>query len=289
MGYHIFTDATADMSAAMLSGLPEVTVLPMDITIGTEPYTYGPEGNITIEAFYQAQRGGKFAGTSQINAMTYQRYFEPVLKRREDILYLCFSSGLSGTFQAAQLCARQLRERYPERKIICMDTLCASVGEGFLVCEALRRQRDGAGIAELAEWVVDHRLHVCHWFTVDIFDHLKHGGRVSAAAAVVGTALNIKPMLHVSVHGTLEVASKLRGSKHAMHAQMQRFKQGWMPELGRLVVIGHGDCPEKAKALQMLVAQQAPDADIHTAPIGPIIGSHTGPGMLALIYWGDNR
>ena len=289
MGYHIFTDATADMSSSMLSGLPEVTILPMDVTIGTEPYTYGPDGNITIEEFYQAQRGGKFAGTSQINAMTYQQYFEPVLMRGKDILYLCFSSSLSGTFQAAQLCAQRLHKDYPKRKIICIDTLCASVGEGFLVCEALRRQRDGAGITELAEWVAERRLNVCHWFTVDVFDHLKHGGRVSAAAAAFGTALNIKPMLHVSEHGTLEVAAKLRGSKHAMHAQLQRFKRGWTPELGKLIVIGHGDCLEKAAALRELVAKEATDAEVYTVPIGPIIGSHTGPGMLALIYWGNNR
>lgn len=289
MSYRIFTDATADFSEEMMAGLPEVTVIPMEITLGGIGYTYGPGGDIEVPEFYAAQRGGKFASTSQINPVTYFRYFSEALRQGEDILYLCFSSGLSGTFQTAQLCAEELREEFPNRTIICIDTRCASVGEGFLVREAARQQADGMNLEDLVSWVEAHKLQVCHWFTVDTFEHLKHGGRVSAATAVLGTALQIKPMLHVSEAGALEVAEKPRGAKHAMAAQLARMQKGWQPTLGRLVVVGHGDCLEKAIEAAGRIEEAFPGAEIYTTPIGPIIGSHTGPGMLAVIFWGSER
>ena len=175
------------------------------------------------------------------------------------------------------------------RKLIVLDTLCASVGQAMLVREAARKQQEGLSIDELAAWVEENRLKICHWFTVDSFDHLKHGGRVSAAAAAVGTMLQIKPLLHVDDEGKLRVAEKPRGRKQAIHTQIAHMKEGWLPDMGRLVVIGHGDCPENAEQLRQAVLREFPDADIRTACIGPIIGAHTGPGMLALIYWGANR
>ena len=289
MSYRIFTDATADLTAKLLAGLPEVEVIPMEITLGDRGYTYGPGGDLTAEEFYAAQRAGQFASTSQINSTVYLRHFEPCLAAGMDVLYLCFSSGMSGTFQTACLCAEDLREQYPARKILCLDTLCASVGEGFLVREAARKQAEGLSLEELAAWVEEHRLQVCHWFTVDTFDHLKHGGRVSGTAAAVGTLLQIKPMLHVSQAGALEMAEKPRGAKHAMAAQFSRMEWGWTPEESPLVVVGHGDCPDRAQALAELVQTQFPQAEIYPVPIGPVIGAHTGPGMLALIFWGTER
>ena len=289
MSYRIFTDATADLTADLLAGLPEVEVIPREITLGDRGHTYGPGGDLTVEKFYAAQRAGEFAFTSQINPTVYFQHFEPCLAAGEDVLYLCFSSGLSGTFQTACLCAEDLRERYPARKILCLDTLCASVGEGFLVREAARKQAEGLSLEELAAWVEGCRLRVCHWFTVDTFDHLRHGGRVSGAAAAMGTLLQIKPLLHVSAAGALEVAEKPRGARHAMAAQLSRMERGWTPKESPLVIAGHGDCPDRARALEDLVRTQFPRADIHTAPIGPVIGAHTGPGMLALIFWGTER
>lgn len=289
MSYRIFTDATADLTGELLAGLPEVEVIPMEITLGDHEYTHGPGGDLTVEEFYAAQRAGQFAFTSQINPAVYFRHFEPCLAAGEDVLYLCFSSGLSGTFQTACLCAEELREQYPARKILCLDTLCASVGEGFLVREAARKQAEGLSLEELAAWVEERRLQVCHWFTVDTFDHLKHGGRVSGAAAAVGTLLQIKPMLHVSQGGTLEVAEKPRGTKHAMAAQLSRMERSWTPEESPLVVVGHGDCPDRAQALAERVREEFPKAEVFIAPIGPVIGAHTGPGMLALIFWGTER
>lgn len=273
MGYQLFSDMTADVSEALMRGMPEVAYVPMQVELGGESFTYGPGGSLTVGQFYAEQRAGKFASTSQINPMIYRRCFEQALKAGEDVLYLCFSSGMSGTLQSANLCAEELREEYPARRLIVLDTLCASVGQAMLVREAARKQQEGLSIDELAAWVEENRLKICHWFTVDSFDHLKHGGRISAAAAAVGTMLQIKP----------------RGRKQAIRTQIAHMKEGWTPEMGRLVVIGHGDCPEDAEQLRQAVLREFPDADIRTAYIGPIIGAHTGPGMLALIYWGANR
>lgn len=289
MAYQIFTDATADASASMLEGLPHVVYIPMSVEIGARLFVYGPGGNLTVPEFYTIQREGQFASTSQINTTTYINQFEPYLHQGIDILYLCFSSGLSGTIQSAKICMDVLKDRYPERKIVLIDTLCASVGQGLLVAEAAKRQAAGDSLEELTWWATNNRMNICHWFTVDVFDHLKHGGRVSSAAASVGTMLRIKPMLHVDEAGKLEVVEKPRGSRKAMSAQLARMAQGWRPDISRWVLIGHGDSLDAAEQLRQKVIQLFPEAIVYIADIGPIIGAHTGPGMLALIYWGDNR
>ena len=217
------------------------------------------------------------------------RPLKRALKNGQDVLYLCFSSGLSGTIERARLCMRELAEEYPERKLVCVDSLCASVGEGFLLCEALKKQAEGMGFEEMVAWLEENRLHVCHWFTVDTFDHLRHGGRVSGAVAMLGTALQIKPLLHVDETGHLQVMGKPRGRRKAIETQLSLMRQGWTSERGKMVAVGHGDCPADAEMLKQAILQNFPDADVHVAPIGPIIGAHTGPDMLAVIYWGDNR
>ena len=289
MAYRIFTDATSDLTLEMLNGLPKVEIIPMQVRINDQDYTYGPYGNLPTPVFYDLQRQGHFAKTSQINPQTYHYYFNRALMQGMDVLYLGFSSGMSGCMQSANICAEELKEKYPERKIICIDTMCAAVGEGFLVLEAAKRQAEGMGIDDLAKWIADNRMNVCHWFTVDTFEHLKHGGRVSAASAAVGTMLGIKPMLHVDDVGKLAVIEKPRGNKKAMEALLKQMDAGWMPGFGQRVIIGHGDDWDKARLLEAEVSKKFPNAEIQLAYIGPIIGAHTGPGMLALIYWGNNR
>lgn len=289
MGYQIFTDATADLNEDLLFGLPKVEIIPMEILVGGGTYVYGPEGNITIEKFYKMLREGAYASTSQIRPETYRKYFEPYLEAGQDILYFGFTSGLSGTMNSAYLCARELEEEYPDRKIICVDTLCASVGEGLLVREALKKHAEGIDIEELAMWAAGNCLNVCHWFSVDTFEHLKHGGRVSNAAAVAGSVLNIKPLLHVDDEGKLKVVEKPRGQKQALKAKLSRIDAGWNSEKGNTVIIGHGDCVERAEECKQKILEQHPNVDVHIADIGPVIGAHTGPGVLAVIYWGDNR
>lgn len=289
MSYQVFTDVTADMNDEMISYSPALHLIPMNVNLGDRDYLYGPGGNLDIRDFYTQQRGGKYASTSQITPYTYLECFEPVLAAGTDILYLCFTSGLSSTYQTAKNTTAELQKKYPERRITLIDTLCAAVGEGFLVYEAMKKYEEGLGIDELAAWVEAHKMEVCHWFTVDTFDHLLHGGRVSATSAKLGSLLNIKPLLHVDNEGKLEVSGKPRGQKMAMRQQLGKMKQGWMPEISRFVLIGHADCPEKAEQLKGQVLELYPDAEVQTAYIGPVIGAHVGPGMVALIYWGNNR
>ena len=289
MGYQLFTDATADLSTAVVTGLPHIEFIPMEVLVGDTNYLYGPGGNLTVDEFYTMQRNGQFASTSQISPSIYREFFEPYLKSGVDIVYLAFSSGMSGTINSARLCARELAEEYPERKIYCVDTLCASVGEGFIVREAARMQAEGMDAGALVQWVKENCLNVCHWFTVDTFQHLLHGGRVSAVSAAAGTVLNIKPLLHVDEEGKLKVMGKPRGHKQALKIKLDYMKAGWNPELGKLVIVGHGDCPEVGKELCEQVKQQFPEAEVYLVDIGPVIGANTGPGMSALIYWGSNR
>lgn len=289
MGYQIITDATADLNDELMFGLPYIEIIPMEVLVGGGAYTYGPKGNLEISHFYRMQREGAFSSTSQISPERYREFFVPYLEAGLDVLYLGFTSGLSGTINSAHICARELEEEYPDSKILIVDTLCASVGEGFIVREAAKRQLAGMDIEELAMWVSVNCLDVCHWFTVDTFEHLKHGGRVSNASAVVGGVLNIKPLLHVDEDGKLKVVEKPRGQKNAMKVTLKKMEEGWNPEMGNLVIVGHGDCPERALECKELILEKFPNADVHLADIGPVIGSHTGPGMLAVIYWGNNR
>ncbi|MBQ7885849.1 MAG: DegV family protein [Clostridia bacterium] len=287
--YQIFTDAASDLGFSMMEGLPSVTVVPMGVSIGDETHEFGPNGDLSVSRFYAMQRAGRFASTSQPNPEDFKKAFAQALANGYDVLYLGLSSGISGTVNSARLAADEVRDQYPLRRIVCIDTLCASVGQGLLVREAARRQAGGMRFDELVSWVQENKLKVCHWFTVDTFEHLKHGGRVGAVSAAVGGMLNIKPLLHVTEEGTLAVAKKPRGPKQAMRAQLEQMHNGWTPDLGRLVVIGHADNPLGAITLRDLVSKKFPDAEIHVADIGAVIGAHVGPGMLALIYWGNTR
>lgn len=289
MAYRIFTDATADLNEELLSGLPKVEVIPMEIMIDGKPVIYGLNEGITPKQFYSELRMGKFANTSQINPAIYRDYFSKALDEGEDVLYLSFSSEMSSTFTSAELCRIDLEEEYPDRKIVCIDTTCAAVGEGLLVCEAAQRQAQGLSMDELVAWVEATKHNVCHWFTVDTFVHLKHGGRVSATSAALGSALNIKPLLHVTEEGSLQAKEKPRGRKAALRAQVKKLEEGWRPDLGKRIVVGHGDSYERANEMKQVIKEKYPDAEIQIADIGAVIGAHTGPDVLALIYWGNNR
>ncbi len=287
--YRIFTDATADFAPGTLADLPRISVIPMEVAFDGRTYLCGAKGNLPVGRFYAMQREGGLASTSQINPHVYLAAFEEALQSGYDVLYLGFSSGMSGTLETARLCMEALRQRYPGRKLICVDTLCASVGEGLLVCGAVRRQYAGMPVDALAEWVVQNRLKVCHWFTVDGFEHLRRSGRIGAASAAVGGMLNIKPLLRVDDGGKLQVMKKPRGRKKAVAELIACMKRTWAPDISPFIAVGHSDNYDAALMLADAVARQFPQADPHMADIGPVIGAHTGPSMLALAYWGKNR
>ena len=286
--YQILTDATVDLTDSWAAKIG-VDVIPMDVDLDGAPYTFGPGGNLSAEEFFAAMRQGKTATTSQINPAVYEAHFEKYLSQGKDILYLCFSSGLSGTIQAANICMEGLREKYPERKLVCIDTLSASNGEGFLVTAAAGRQAEGMEFEALVQWVEEHKLKVAHWFTVEDLGHLRRGGRISAATAIVGSALQIKPVMHCDDEGHLTNTGKARGRKKSLLAMIEHMDASWTPELGKQAFICHGDCLDDAKFMKQVILERHPDAEITIFHMGPIIGAHCGPGVIALFFWGTER
>ncbi len=273
--YTIFTDSAANLTEDL--ACPGVEVIPMEVE--------GANGD--LQAFYRHEREGQFYRTAQINPAVYRTAFEKALQAGNDLIYLCFSSGLSGTYASACLCAQELREEYPDRKIVCMDTLCASAGEGFLVYEAAKKQKEGISLPDLEQWIEENRLHVCHYFTVDGLTALNKGGRV--VQEVPGHLLNIKPLLEVDDKGRLVVKKKLRGERMAEAELAARMKAEWAPERGRLVVVAHADNREGAEHLCARLREECPNAELKVTTVCPVIGAHTGPGMLAVLCWGEKR
>ncbi len=278
--YVLITDAASGLSPE------EIDIIPMPLEIEGKEYFYGGEDmTITAEEFYRALKGGAYPSTSQVSPSVYTEHFERFLKEGKDILYLGFSSGLSGTLQSSVLAKKILRDDYPDRKIYCIDTLCASAGEGYLVREALKKKEEGCAYEELLDFVETHKRDVAHWFTIDTLDYLEHGGRVPAAAASLGALLHIKPVLSTDEEGKLTLVSMPRGKKKAVSLMLSRMEEEWDSQMGNKVFIGHADDLPKAEELENLVKRRFPEADTEIVLIDPVIASHVGPGMLAMVYW----
>lgn len=287
--YVIMTDSTTDITKDMVDEL-ELVIMPLQVTIdGESYYNYLDERGLDIKKFYGLIRAGKIATTNQVNVGAFSESFEEILKSGKDILYIAFSSGLSGTYNSAKIAAGELSGKYPERKIIIIDSLSASMGEGLLVYYAAVKKREGMSIDEVANWVEKNKLHLCHWFTVDDLFHLKNGGRVSATAAVFGTMLNIKPVLHVDDEGHLIPVKKVRGRKQSLEALVEKMQETCIDPENNVVFISHGDCQEDAELVASLIKSKMNVKDIKINTIGPVIGSHAGPGTIALFFMGDKR
>ncbi len=287
--YCIVTDSTCDLPANIVTDLG-ITVIPMEFQLDGTTYLNYPDGrDYDFHAFYDALRAGKASTTSQVNYQTFLDTFTPILESGRDILYLAFSSGLSGTYNGSVIAANDLMEKYPGSKVISVDTLAASVGEGLLVYAAAKKREEGLSLDELAQWVTDNRLHLCHWFTVDDLNHLKRGGRVSPAVAIIGTALGIKPVMHVDDEGHLIPVSKVRGRRKSLDALVEHMAETCDKPESQTIFIGHGDSKEDAEYVAKLVRQKFKVKNIILNYIGPVIGSHSGPGTLALFFFGTHR
>lgn len=287
--YVILTDSSCDLPPALADAL-ELTVLPLTLTMeGREYANYLDGREMGFSDFYARLRGGAAAVTAAANPERYLAVMEPLLREGRDILLLVFSSGLSSTYQSALVAAEELRERYPGRKILAVDTLCASMGQGLLVTLAARRRMAGEGIEAVRDWALEARDHLCHWFTVDDLMFLKRGGRLSAATALVGTALGIKPVLHIDDDGHLINVGKARGRRAALTALVDHMAELAMDPGKTPVFISHGDCPEDAKTVEKLVRQRFGAKEVVTSYVGPVIGAHTGPGVVALFFLGRER
>lgn len=288
--YVLLTDSTSDISQKLADEIGVAEVLPLQFEMDGLTYrNFADEREMSSEEFYDAMRGGKMPKTSQIGVNDFCEYFTKFLDKGQDILYLAFSSGLSGTYSSSLVAIEELKEKYPQRKIISVDTLAASMGEGLLVYYAAKKKKEGLGLEELAQWVEDNKLHLCHWFTVDDLHHLKRGGRISAATAIVGSALNIKPVLHVDDEGHLMNVSKARGRKASLNAMIEKMAEtytvGW-----DTIMISQGSCRSDADYIASEVKKRCKGIKrVIIGNIGPVIGAHTGPGVIALFFMGEHR
>ena len=284
--YVIVSDATLDLPINVINQY-DIKVIPMGASIENEEYTHYPdEREITVEAFYDKLKNGAVARTTQITPAMFIEYFKGILNQGLDLLYIAFSSGLSGTYNAAQIALQELEEEFPNRKIYCIDSLCASIGEGLLVYNAALKKQEGMDIGELKQWVEDNKRASRHWFTVKDLFYLKRGGRVTSLEAVVGTALKIRPILSTDEQGKLTVVSKIRGNRAEFDFLVSRMESEGVDLTNQTVIIGHGDDLSKAQELERIIRSKNIVKDVIISKIGPVIGTHTGPGMLALVYMG---
>ena len=289
MPFVLLTDSSADLSAELVRDL-DIQVLPLSFTIHNKNYYNYPDNrDMNPHEFYIRLRHGEVATTSAMNVAQYTEVMEPFLQQGLDVLILAFSSGLSSTYQSSRLAAEELMEKYPQRKIFTVDTLCASMGQGLLVYLAARKRQGGASIEEVRDWTETRKLSICRQFTVDDLHFLKRGGRISGATALMGTMLNIKPVLHVDDTGRLVNIGKARGRQAALKALMDKMEQTAIDPHSQTVFISHGDCPEDAQTLAQMVRERFGVREIVINYIGPVIGAHSGPGTLALFYIGTER
>ena len=287
MSYQIITDSCCDFNEAQYTQWDVVSV-PLTVTYNGENHeNFSREED--VKAFYDQLRGGVMATTAAVNPDGWANAMETALKAGKDVLILAFSSGLSTTYQSAVIAAKELREEYPERTINVVDTLCAALGQGLLVWHAAQKRDAGMSLEDLTAWVEANKLNVCHWVTVDDLSHLKRGGRISATTAIVGTMLNVKPIIYVDNDGHLINTAKVRGRKTAMEYLVKKFAETSAGFDNETVFIGHGDCPEDAAALELMLKEKHGVKNVITGYVGPVIGAHTGPGVLVVFFMGQHR
>lgn len=286
MDFQIITDSCCDFPTPMYGQLG-LTFVPL--TVEFRGNTFDDKNDDSLKDMYAGLRAGEVAKTSAVNPSRWSQAMEKALAAGKDVLVLAFSSGLSTTYQSAVIAAEELKDAYPDRKIQVIDTLCASMGEGLLVWYACKKRDEGLSLDEVAQWVLDNRLHLCHWFTVDDLMYLKRGGRISAATALVGTMLQIKPLLHVDDEGHLINMTKTRGRKAAIDAMVKKAQELGAGYDNSTMFISHGDCLSDAEYLSRQLKEKCGVKDVVISYVGAVIGSHSGPGTLALFFLGSHR
>lgn len=285
----ILTDSSADLGEEMVRKL-DVQVVPLGFVLDGQVYHDYPDNrDMDPHAFYERLRKGDAATTNAVNTAQYTEALEPLLQAGRDVLVLAFSSGLSATYQSSVIAVEELRAKYPERKLYTVDTLCASLGQGLLVWYAAQLRERGRSIKEVQDWVEEHKLNLCHQFTVDDLYFLKRGGRVSAATALVGSMLHIKPILHVDSEGHLINIDKVRGRQASLKALVDRMEETAIDPGSLTVFISHGDCLEDAQMVAEMVKKRFGVDEVYINYVGPVIGAHSGPGTVALFYIGTER
>ena len=285
----IMTDSCCDMTAEM-AGQLGLEVIPLSLNMGDQVYQNWLDGReIGFHDFYVRLREGALATTSAVRVGRFEEAMRKVLGENKDILYLAFSSALSTTYQSAVIAADDLRGEFPGAKVLVVDSLCASLGQGLLAYLCAREKQRGRTVEEVCAFAEETKGHVCHWFTVDDLNHLKRGGRISAATALFGTMLSIKPVMHVDDTGHLVPVSKARGRRASLLALVDRMEETAVNPAEQTVFISHGDCEEDARFVAEEVRRRFGVSEVHINYVGPVIGNHSGPGTLALFFLGSHR
>lgn len=282
----ITTDSTVDLSKEFLEE-KDITVLSLSYIL--DGVTYRDMDGLSGKEFFDKLRNGSLPTTSQVNPEEAHAVFEPIVKSGKDILHIGFSSGLSGTYNSCRIAAEELMEEYSDSKLVVIDSLCASMGEGLLLYKAIELKEQGKSLEEIAEWVEENKLHICHNVTVDDLFHLHRGGRVSKATAVLGTVVKIKPIIHMNNEGKLIVIGKERGRKRSIISLVDRMEKQMGDYDNNVCMITHGDCEEDALYLKSLLEERFGVKKVIIHSIGSVIGSHTGPGVLAVFFMGHER
>jgi DegV family protein with EDD domain len=281
------TDASCDLTQKQVDETG-VVVLPMEFEIEDKTFLHYPDCRMMeLDEFYQYIRDGVYPKTTQINVESFKTYFERYLRAGKDVLYTGISSGLSGTFNTCMIAVSELREKYPKRKIIALDSCCDSAGLGLLVYLAGKKYAEGASLKELSEYIETTKHQVAHWFIVDDLDQLKRGGRISSVAATFGKALQIKPLISCDEVGKLINVGKIRGKSNVNSTLIKYLKRDGENLKKSTVFVAHADNIEGAKALRKEIKGMCKDVQI--CDIGPVIGAHVGSGMLAVVFLGKRN
>lgn len=283
----IITDSSCDLAYDYIKK-NNIKVIPFPYSINGKDYIDDFGNTMTYEDFYNELRSGSMASTSQISAYTFEQEFKKYASEGCSVIYIGFSSALSQTFHNSILARNNVLEDMPDADITVIDSKSASVGLGAIVFYANELLNTGMKKEEIVDWVESNKLKTNHWFIIDSLEHLKRGGRISSASATVGTILDVKPLLNVDDEGKLDVVKKVRGRKKAIREMLDELQFIKNPE-EQTLFINHGDCLKDAEQLKELVLKEVNVKDVIVNYIGPIIGSHTGPGMLCLVFMGDKR
>ena len=286
--FYIVTDTTADLPVEFMQ---EHNVGCIALSYIIDGITYGQGNDLPAKQFFDMMRAGKMPTTSQVNPVEAYAYFKKLIAKEKEILVLPLSQGISGSYNSLRIAANDVMSDFPGCRIVVMDTLCASLGEGMLVYRAIELRDKGFSLDETLEWLEAHKLEIVHVFTVDDLFHLFRGGRVSRTAAVIGTLAGIKPMLHMDNEGHLINIDKVRGRKKSLQAMVDymELKRKNYKEFDDIFMISHGDCPEDAEYVANLVKERFGIQNCIINSLGPVIGTHTGPGLVALFFMGESR
>jgi DegV family protein with EDD domain len=289
MGFTIVTDSSANLNNEIIDQY-DIQILSLMYRIGDKEYNSYIKGEKNdLAPLYTIMRNKENVTTSSVSPGVCNNIFDMLLKQGQDVLYLGFSSALSATYQTASITLQQLAEEYPERRVYCVDTLAASLGQGLLVTYAAKLKESGKTIEEVYNWVMENRLHLCHWFTVDDLFFLQRGGRVSKSTAIVGTLLDIKPVMHMDNEGRLIPVSKVRGRKKSLNALVDQMEKTAIHPESQMVYISHGDCLEDANYVKDQVRTRFGVKNFLIQYVEPVIGAHSGPGTVALFFIGSER